>query len=109
MIEPKKISQATQDDHWVKDMNEELDQIEKNKTWDLFLGPNDKNVFGIKWVYINNLNEDGHIVKNKSKLVWKGYDQVKGVEFEEIFSPIARIEAIKSFLAFSCYWKFKFY
>jgi hypothetical protein len=101
--------QESQDDHWVKSMNEELDQIEKNKTWDLVPRPNDKNVIGTKWVYRNKLNEDGQIVRNKARLVCKGYAQVEGVYFEETFSPVARIEAIRMFLTFACYRKFKVY
>jgi hypothetical protein len=109
MSEPQNFMQASQDDHWVKAMNEELDQIEKNKTWDLVPRPNDKNVIGTKWVYRNKLNEDGQIVRNKARLVCKGYAQVEGVDFEETFSPVARIEAIRMFLAFACYKKFKVY
>jgi hypothetical protein len=100
---------AIQYDHWVKAMNEELYQIDKNKTWDLVPRPNKRNRTGTKWVYINKLNEDGHIVKNKSILVCKGYAQVEGVEFEETFAPIARIESIRMFLSFLCYRKFKVY
>jgi hypothetical protein len=71
-------------------MNEELDQIEKNQTWYLVPRPKNKNVIGTKWVYIKKLNEDGRIVRNNARLVCKGYIQV-GVEFEQIFSPSARI------------------
>jgi hypothetical protein len=63
-------------------MNEELDQIEKNKTWDLVPRPIDNNVIGTKWVYKNKLNEDGQIVRNKTRLVCKGYAQVEGVDFK---------------------------
>jgi hypothetical protein len=59
MSELQKFMQASQDDHWVKVMNEELDQIEKNKTWHLVPRPKNKNVIGTKWVYRNKLNEDG--------------------------------------------------
>jgi hypothetical protein len=89
MIEPHNFSQASQDDHWVKAMNEELDQIENNETWDLVPRPKDKNVIGMKWVFRNKLNEDGKIVRNKSILVCKGYAQVEGVDFEETFSHVA--------------------
>ena len=69
MIEPQNILQASKDDHWIKAMNEELYQIEKNQTWDLVPRPKDNNVIGTKWVYIKNLNEDGQIVRNKARLV----------------------------------------
>jgi hypothetical protein len=82
MSEPKKKLQASQDDHWIKAMNEELDQIEKNNTWDLVPRPNNKNVIVTKWVYKNKLKEDGKIVRNKAILVCKGYAQVEGVDFE---------------------------
>jgi hypothetical protein len=72
-------------------MNEELDKIKIKKTWDLVPRPNDKNVIGTKWVHRNKLNEYGQIVRKKARLVWKWYAQVKGVDFEEMFSIIARI------------------
>jgi hypothetical protein len=62
-------------------MNEELDHIEKNETWDLVPRPKDKNVIGMKWVLRNNLNGDGKVVRNKSIIVCKGYAQVEGVYF----------------------------
>lgn len=76
-------------------MDEELDQIEKNDTWELVSRPKDKNVIDRKWVYRNKLNEDGQVIRNKSRLVFKGYAQVEGINFEETFSPDARMEAIQ--------------
>jgi hypothetical protein len=75
-------------------MDEELDQIEKNNTWNLVPRPKDKNVIGRKWVYKNKLNEDGQVTMNKARLVCKGYAQVEGIDFEETFSQVARMEAI---------------
>jgi hypothetical protein len=71
-----------------------LDQIEKNDTWELDPRPKDKNVIGTKWVYMNKLNEDGHVARNKDRLVCKGYVQVEGIEFEETFAPVSRMEEI---------------
>ena len=71
--------------------------------------PKDKNVIGTKWVFRNKLDEDGQIVRNKSRLVCKGYDQVKGTNFEETFAPAARLEAIRIFLTFVCFKNFKVY
>jgi hypothetical protein len=63
-------------------MNEELDQIEKNQTWELVPRPKNKNVIGAKWVIKNKVNENGKVIRNKAKLVCKGYAQVEGVYFE---------------------------
>eukprot|EP00253_Pinus_taeda_P027922 PITA_27922 len=71
-IEPQNISEACKDECWVKAMNEELEQIEKNNTWELVLRPNDKNVIGTKWIFKNKLNENGDVIRNKARLVVKG-------------------------------------
>eukprot|EP00253_Pinus_taeda_P002778 PITA_02778 len=88
-------------------MDEELEQIEKNKTWELVPRPKDKNVIGTKWIFKNKLNENGDVIRNKARLVCKGYAQQKGIEFEETFSPVARLQAIRMFLALSSFQKFK--
>ena len=90
-------------------MNEELDQIEKNQTWDLVPRPKDKNFIWTKWIFKNKMNEDGQVVRNKAKLVCKGYAQVEGVDYEETFAPVVRLEAIKMFLAFASHKKLKIY
>eukprot|EP00253_Pinus_taeda_P025434 PITA_25434 len=88
-------------------MDEELEQIEKNNTWELVPRPKDKNVIGTKWVFKNKLNENGEVIRNKARLVCRGYVQQEGIEFEENFSPVARLEAIQMFLALSSFQKFK--
>ena len=90
-------------------MNEELDQIEKKQTWELVPRPANKNIVQTKWVFKNKLNENGKVIRNKARLVCKGYAQVEGIDFEETFAPVARLEAIRMFLAFSCYKNFKVY
>jgi hypothetical protein len=94
IIEPTYFEQASKDEVWNKAMDEELDQIEKNYTWKLVPIPDDKNVIEKKWVYMNKLNEDGKVTRNKAILVCKGYAQVDGIDFEETFSPFSRMEAI---------------
>jgi hypothetical protein len=79
-----------------------LDQIEKNDTWKLVPRLKKKNVIGTKWVFKNKLNEDGHVTKNKARLVCKGYTQIEGIYFEETFSPVARMETIRLILAYAC-------
>jgi hypothetical protein len=90
-------------------MNEELAQIEKKKTWELVPRPKNKNVIGTKWVYKNKVDDNGKVIKNKARLVCKGYAQVEGVDFKENFALVARLEAIRMFLAFASYKKFKVY
>ena len=109
MVEPKNFVEASKNDDWIKAMNEELDQNEKNQTWELVPRPTNKNIVGTKWVFKNKLNENGKVIRNKERLVCKGYAQVEGIDFEEIFTLIARLEAIRMVLAFSCYQNFKVY
>jgi len=108
-IEPKSTGEACNDDYLVKSMEEELMQIGKNHTWDLVPRPKEKNVIGTKWVFQNKLNEDGEVVRNKARLVCKGYSQVEGIDFEETFSPVVRIEEVGLFLTFAPYKDFKVY
>jgi hypothetical protein len=81
IVEPNKFEESNIDEHWIKSMEEGLDQIEKNEKWELVPRPKKKNVIGTKWVFINKLNEDGQVTRNKSRLVCKGYAQVEGIEF----------------------------
>ena len=90
-------------------MNEELDQIENNHTWELVPRPHDKIVIGTKWIFKNKLNENGDVIENKARLVCKGYAQQEGIDFEETFAPVARLEAIRIFLAFSSFQQIKVY
>ena len=64
------------------------------------------NIIGTKWIFKNKFNENGHVTRNKARLVCKGYAQVEGIDFEETFAHVARLEAIRMFLAFACYKKF---
>ena len=105
--EPQNVKEACKDECWVKAMDEELEQIERNNTWELVPRPKDKNVIRTKWVFKNKLNENGEVIRNKARLVCKGYVQQEGIDFEEKFSPIARLEAIRMFLALSSFQKFK--
>eukprot|EP00253_Pinus_taeda_P003734 PITA_03734 len=71
--EPQNVNEACKDECWVKAMNEELEQIEKNNTWELVPKSHDKNIIGSKWIFKNKLNENGEVTGNKSILVCKGY------------------------------------
>jgi hypothetical protein len=109
MTEHKKFDEANHHDDCIRARNEDLDQIEKNNTWELVPRPKDKNVIGSKWVFKNKMNEKGQVVRNKARLVCKGYAHVKGQDFDENFAPVERLEAIKIFLAYSFHKNFKVY
>jgi hypothetical protein len=103
------FEEANKDEFCNKAMNEELDQIDKNNTWELVPRPKNKNVINTKWVFKNKLNEYEQVTKNKSRLVCKGYAQIEGIDFEETFSPAARMEAIWLILAYACSKNVKVY
>eukprot|EP00253_Pinus_taeda_P003508 PITA_03508 len=88
-------------------MDEELEQIENNNTWELVPRPKYKNVIRTKWIFKNKLNENGEVIRNKARLVCKGYAQQEGIDFEETFAPVARLVAIRMFLALSSFHNFK--
>jgi hypothetical protein len=108
MMNLQNFEEASKEEDWIRAMNEELDQIEKNNTWELVPRPENKNVIGSKWVFKNKMNEKGQVVRNKARLVCKGYAQVEGQDFDETFAPVARLEAIRMFLAYSCHKTSKF-
>jgi hypothetical protein len=109
MLEPKNFNESSKYDLWVKAMNDELDQIEKNNTWEMVHRTEGKNIIGSKWIFKNKLNEQGQVVRNKAILVCKGYAQIEGLDFDETSAPVARLEAIRIFLAYACHKRFKFY
>ena len=73
VVEPKKFTEASKNDVWIKAMNEELDQIERNKAWEIVPRPKDKNIIGAKWVFKNKFNQDAQVIRNKARLVCKGH------------------------------------
>jgi hypothetical protein len=88
---------------------EELSSFTRNQVWELVERPKNHYVIGTKWVYRNKENEDGIVVKNKSRLVAQGYTQVEGLDFDETFAPVDRLEAIRIFLAYACSRNIKLY
>ena len=108
-IVPNNIKEALGDPEWVLSMQKELEQFERNKVWHLVEKPIDRTIIGTKWVFRNKLDENGVILLNKSRLVVQGYNQIEGVDFEETFAPVARLESIRMILAFASHMDFKLY
>ncbi|GJS77921.1 putative ribonuclease H-like domain-containing protein [Tanacetum coccineum] len=100
---------ALEDESWVDAMQEELLQFEIQKVWILVDLPYGKKAIGTKWVYRNKKDERGVVVRNKARLVAQGHRQEEGIDYDEVFAPVARIEAIRIFLAFASYMGFIVY
>ena len=108
-IEPTCIEEAVSDANWMMAMQEELNQFERNNVWTLVSRPRDNSIIGTKWVYRNKLDEKGNVIRNKARLVAKGYNQEEGIDFDETYAPVARLEAIRLLLAFACYMNFNLF
>ncbi|KAI3681369.1 hypothetical protein L6452_36163 [Arctium lappa] len=109
LIEPKKTDDALRDPNWVSAMQEELIEFSRNKVWNLIPRPSDKTVIGTKWVFRNKLDEHGTVTRNKARLVTQGYRQEEGIDYDETFAPVARLEAVRLFLAYAVYKDFIVY
>ena len=90
-------------------MQEELNQFERNQVWELVPRPKDQTIIGTKWVFRNKVDDHGTIVRNKVRLVAKGYNQEEGIDYDETYAPVARLESIRMLLAFACYKNFMLY
>nr|GEU38885.1 putative ribonuclease H-like domain-containing protein [Tanacetum cinerariifolium] len=107
--EPKRVHQALKDPSWIEAMQEELLQFKMQKVWILVDLPYEKRAIGTKWVYGNKKDERGIVVRNKARLVAQGHIQEEGIDYEEVFAPVARIEAIRLFLAYASFMGFMVY
>ncbi|KAK1431920.1 hypothetical protein QVD17_08717 [Tagetes erecta] len=106
-VVPKNISEALQDNSWIEAMQEELLQFRKQEVWKLVDLPEGENAIGTRWLYKNKPDERGIVVRNKARLIAQGYTQDEGIDYEEVFAPVARLEAIRVFLAYASFMKFK--
>nr|GEW59582.1 putative ribonuclease H-like domain-containing protein [Tanacetum cinerariifolium] len=108
-LEPKKVAQALDDESWVEAMQEELLQFSLQKVWRLVDLPYGKKAIGTKWVYRNKKDKRGIVVRNKARLVAQGHRQEEGIDYDEVFALVARIKAIRIFLAIASFMGFIFY
>ncbi|GJT06268.1 putative ribonuclease H-like domain-containing protein [Tanacetum coccineum] len=90
-------------------MQEEMQQFINQKVWTLVPLPDGKNAIGTKWILKNKRDARGIVVRNKARLVAQGHRQEEGIDYDEVFAPVARIEAIRLFLAFASYMGFLVY
>nr|GEZ91926.1 copia protein [Tanacetum cinerariifolium] len=107
--EPKKIFDALKDLSLVEAMQEELLQFKIQNVWILVDFPKGIRPIGTKWFLKNKKDERGIVIRNKARLVAQGHTQEEGIDYEEVFAPVARIEAIRLFLAYASFMGFTVY
>nr|GEV85694.1 reverse transcriptase domain-containing protein [Tanacetum cinerariifolium] len=107
--EPKRITNALKDPAWVEAMQEEILQFHLQKVWTLVDCPRGKRAIGTKWVFRNKKDERGIVIRNKAMLVAQGFTQEEGIDYDEVFAPVERIEAIRLFLAYASFMGFLVY
>ncbi|GKE63699.1 putative ribonuclease H-like domain-containing protein, partial [Tanacetum coccineum] len=107
--EPKKVIHALKDPSWIEAMKEELLQFKLQEVWTLVDLPNGKMAIGTKWVFRNKKDKRGIVIRNKARLIAQGYTQEEGIDYDEVFAPVARIEAIRLFLAYASFKDFALY
>ncbi|KAJ9543964.1 hypothetical protein OSB04_023671 [Centaurea solstitialis] len=107
--EPSNVTEALDISDWVTAMQEELNQFERLGVWRLVPRPKNKTIIDLKWIFKNKKDEDGIVTRNKARLVAKGFKQQAGIDYDETFAPVARIEAIRIFLAYAAHKNFTVY
>eukprot|EP00253_Pinus_taeda_P020910 PITA_20910 len=107
--DPIHFEDAVNEDKWIEAMNEEIGAIKKSKTWELVDLPEGKDAIGVKWVYKTKNNAEGKIDRHKARLVVKGYKQQQGKDYDETFSPVARMETVRTVLSIAAQHKWKIY
>ncbi|GJV77609.1 putative ribonuclease H-like domain-containing protein [Tanacetum coccineum] len=107
--EPKKVIHALKDTSWIEAMQEELLELKLQEVWTLVELPNGKRTISTKWVFRNKKDKRGILIKNKARLVAQGYTQEEGIDDDEVFAPVARIKAIRLFLAYASFKDFVVY
>ena len=108
-FQPSSFEEEIRDENWVQAMDEVIDSIEKNQTWDLVNLSKDKNLISVMCVYKENLNEKGEIDRFKAILVAKGFSQNPGIDFGEMFSLVGRFDTVREFIAKEAQKKWKLY
>ena len=108
-IELKNINDVLDDENWMIVIQEELNQFEKSEVWKLIPKPSNQSVIGTRWVFINKIDENNIIIRNKVRLVAQRFNQEEEIDYEETFVLLARLEAIRMLFTFVCFKDFVLY
>ncbi|GKA56685.1 retrovirus-related pol polyprotein from transposon TNT 1-94 [Tanacetum coccineum] len=100
-MELKNVKEAMTDPAWIESMQEELLQFKRLDVWVLVPALDNIKPLTLKWLFKNKHDEENTVIRNKTRLVVRGYRQEEGIDFEESFAPVARMEAIRIFLAYA--------
>ena len=103
--DPTTYAQGNGKPHWEPVMNAEYDSLMKNKAWSLAPLPLGKKLVGCKWVYKTKFTTEGQIEKYKSRLVAKGLNQHEGIDYNETFSPVSKMNTIRTILSIDSSYK----
>jgi len=110
-IEPLRVEQDLEDAYWLIAMQDELTSFTQNEVWSLVEKPSgqDHNIIGTKWIFKNKQDGHGTTIRNKARLVAQGYSQVEGLDFDETFAPVTRLESIRMFLDYAAFNGFPYF
>ena len=106
-FDPMTFEEANKEAKWRKAMEEEIHSIKKNDTWELTSLPQDSNPIGVKWVYKTKRDAKGVVERHKARLVVKGYKQKYGIDYEEVFAPVARLETVRLLISLAAQRRWK--
>jgi len=107
--EPINYKEAMKIHVWRRAMVEELQSIERNQTWELVNLLDKKTKIDVKWVFKVKLNSDGQVSKYNARLVARGFIQKQGIDYNEVFAPVARIETVSLVIVISCKYEWSLY
>nr|GFC37460.1 retrovirus-related Pol polyprotein from transposon TNT 1-94 [Tanacetum cinerariifolium] len=109
ILEPNTIKEALTNPAWIESIQEELHQFIRLDVWELVPSPDGIKPLTLKWLFKNKHDEENTVIRNKTRLVVRGYRQEEGIDFEESFASVARMEAIRIFLAYAAHKGFTVY
>ncbi|GJT83935.1 retrovirus-related pol polyprotein from transposon TNT 1-94 [Tanacetum coccineum] len=105
-MEPRNVKEAMTDPAWIDSIQEELLQFKRLDVWVLVHALDNIKPLSLKWLFKNKHDEENTVIRNKTRQVVRGYRQEEGIDFEESFAPVARMEAIGIFLAYATHKSF---
>ncbi|GJW53161.1 retrovirus-related pol polyprotein from transposon TNT 1-94 [Tanacetum coccineum] len=109
LTEPKNIKEAMLDRTWIESMQDELNQFKRLDVWELDSLPEGRHAIKVKWLWKNKTDAENTVIRNKSRLISKGYSQQEGIDFEDSFALVARLEVVHMFVAYAAHKNFTIY